>query len=176
MGRCRECRVRPALPADLPDLRRIEWAAGQRYRDYGLDHVADDEPLSVEALLGYATNDRAWVATAGGDEPVGYILVDVVDGAAHIEQVSVAPEHQGQGIGRALVEQVVAWATTRGVTTVTLTTFGHIPWNRPLYEHLGFRVLNEDEIGVGLRSVRQVEAEHGLDPDLRVAMGMDLTA
>jgi GNAT superfamily N-acetyltransferase len=169
-------RVRPALAADLPELRRIEWAAGQRYRDYGLDHVADDEPLPMDALLGYSTDDRAWVATAGGDEPVGYILVDVIEGAAHIEQVSVAPEHQGRGVGRALVEQVAAWATTRGVTAVTLTTFGHLPWNRPLFEHMGFRVLQEDEIGVGLRTVRQVEAEHGLDPELRVAMWMDLPA
>jgi GNAT superfamily N-acetyltransferase len=129
----------------------------------------------MDVLLAYATNGRAWVAMTG-DELVGYILVDVIEGTAHIEQVSVLPEYQGQGVGRTLVQQVADWARTSGGTAVTLTTFGHIPWNRPLYEHLGFRVLGEDEIGPGLRTVRQVEAEHGLDPDLRVVMRMDLSA
>jgi hypothetical protein len=52
----------------------------------------------------------------------------------------------------------------------------HIPWNRPLYEHLGFRALSGEEIGSGLRAVCDAEAEHGLDPDLRVVMRLDLNA
>jgi ribosomal protein S18 acetylase RimI-like enzyme len=31
---------------------------------------------------------------------VAYVLVDVVDGNAHVAQISVAPESQGQGVGR----------------------------------------------------------------------------
>jgi len=62
------------------------------------------------------------------------------------------------------------------MTALTLTTFGHISWNRPLYEHLGFRVLSGEEIGSGLRAVCDAEAEHGLDPDLRVVMRLDLNA
>jgi GNAT superfamily N-acetyltransferase len=171
-----EVRVRYARTADLPLLRTIEWAAGQRYRDCGLDQVADDEPAPAEVLRAYTAAGRAWVAAGDADEAVGYILVDEVDGAAHIEQVSVMPEHQGQGVGRALIGQVARWASARGIKALTLTTFGHIPWNRPLYEHLGFRVLHDEEIGVGLRTVRQAEVEHGLDPELRVVMRLDLRA
>jgi len=166
--------VRPARRDDLAALREIERASGQRFRDFGLDHVADDEPESIEILQGYATAGRAWVAVGDADEPVGYVLVDEIDGGAHIEQLSVAPDHQGRGVGRALIEHVNHWAAESGMVAVTLTTFGHIPWNRPLYEHLGFRVLSEDEIGVGLREVREEEAGHGLDPELRVVMRLDL--
>lgn len=166
--------VRPAGRRDLPFLRAIEWASGQRYRDYGLDRVADDEPASIEVLDGYARDGRAWVAVDDEDRPLGYILVDLVDGAGHIEQVSVVPNYQGRGIGRALIEQVKAWASGRGINSLTLTTFSHIPWNRPLYEHLGFRVLTGEQITPGLRAVRRAEAKHGLDPDLRVVMGLDL--
>jgi GNAT superfamily N-acetyltransferase len=166
--------VRPPVTEELATLRDIERASGQRYRDYGLDHVADDEPASIEVLQGYAADSRAWVVLGLAGEVVGYVLVDEIDGAAHVEQVSVLPDHQGQGLGRLLIERVQSWATTKGLRSVTLTTFGHIPWNRPLYEHLGFRVVTEEKIGPGLQAVREAEAEHGLDPNLRVVMRLDL--
>ncbi|MDE3205396.1 MAG: GNAT family N-acetyltransferase [Acidobacteriota bacterium] len=168
-------RVRAVRLDDLPVLREIERAAGERYREFGLNRVADDEPASIEVLTEYVAGGRAWAAEDAGGAPVGYILVDAVDGAAHIEQVSVAPEHQGRGLGRALVERAARWAAGQGMGALTLTTFGHIPWNRPLYEHLGFRVLSDDELDPGLRSVRDAEAAHGLDPAWRVAMRRDLS-
>ena len=167
--------MRPARSGDLSQLRRIERASGQRYREFGLDHVAEDEPAPVETLAAYAADGRAWVAVGADDEPVGYILVDRVDDAAHIEQVSVLPEHQGRGIGKALIARARAWAEERAMPALTLTTFGHIPWNRPLYEHLGFRVVSEAELGPELRAVREHEAGHGLDPELRVVMRQELS-
>jgi GNAT superfamily N-acetyltransferase len=166
--------VRPAVGDDLPILRQIEWASGQRFREYGLDHVADDEPVSVEVLSRYASQGRAWVAVDHADQPIGFVVVDMVDGLGHIEQVSVAPDWQGQGLGRALIEQAKAWAVSRDVPALTLTTFEHIPWNRPLYEHLGFRVLSPDQITPGVQARRDAETEHGLDPELRVVMRLDL--
>jgi hypothetical protein len=58
--------------------------------------------------------------------------------------------------------------------SLTLTTFSDVPWNRPLYEHLGFRVLSEEEIGPGLRTIRDRETTEGLDPSTRVVMRFDL--
>ncbi len=136
--------------------------------------MADDEPAPTEVLSRYAEDGRVWVAVEADDIPIGYILVDEVDGAAHIEQVSVLPDHQGRGVGRALIAMAIQWATNHGMSALTLTTFGHIPWNSPLYEHLGFRVLNDDEVGPGLRALRDSEAAHGLDPALRVVMVRDL--
>jgi hypothetical protein len=45
-----------------------------------------------------------------------------------------------------------------------------VPWNRPLYKHLGFRVLGDEELSLGLRALRDDESAHGLDPELRVCM------
>jgi GNAT superfamily N-acetyltransferase len=167
-------RIRPAVHKDLPTLRGIERASGQRYRDYGLGRVADGEPAPLAVLARYADDGRAWVAVDNSDQPVGYILVDPIDGGGHVEQVSLAPDHQGEGVGRALIEQVQTWAISMSLLALTLTTFGHIPWNRPLYEHLGFRVLSQTEIGPGVRRVRESGAEHSLDPNLRVVMRLDL--
>ena len=104
------------------------------------------------------------------DQPVGYVVVDVVDGDAHIEQVSVLPHDQGQGVGRALMDVVEQWGRETGRPAITLTTFIDVPWNAPLYLHLGFDVLAESEIGPELRSLVAEEAAHGLDPETRVCM------
>ena len=155
-------------------LQEIERLAGERFRDAGLPAVADDEPASVEELARYAADGRSWVAEDALGQPVGYVLVDRVDGCAHIEQVSVRPDQQGTGIGRALLAHVRGWAVGRGLSAITLTTFTDIPWNAPLYRHLGFRDLTEAEIGPELRRLRDEETAHGLDPAKRVCMRAEI--
>jgi hypothetical protein len=61
-----------------------------------------------------------------------------------------------------------------GHPAVTLTTYADVRWNQPLYEHLGFRVLNDDEIGPELRAIRATEHARGLDVSPRVCMSLDL--
>jgi len=131
---------------------------------------ADAEPAPIAELDEYARAGRGWVAVGEGDQPIGYLIVDIVDDAAHIEQLSVVPEHQGTGVARALVDQVRTWATDNGYPAITLTTFTDVAWNRPLYEHLGFRVIAPDDVGPELRAVRDHEAALGLEPALRVCM------
>ncbi|MHB8466201.1 MAG: GNAT family N-acetyltransferase [Acidimicrobiales bacterium] len=156
-------------------LQDVERRASEQFRDVGMEHIAEHEPASVEELGAYASDGRAWVATDEAGAPIGYVLVDLVDGHAHMEQVSVRPEHQGAGVGRELLARVRAWALEGGRDAITLTTFADVAWNRPLYEHLGFRVLADAEIGPDLAAVRLHEAELGLDPALRVCMRLDLT-
>jgi GNAT superfamily N-acetyltransferase len=166
--------VRATRYTDISDLRAIEWAAGQRFSEFGMAHIADDEPASSDVMATYVRAGRSWVATQPDDRPVGYVLVDELDGLAHIEQVSVLPDQQGNGHGRALVERVADWARATGRRGITLTTYGHIPWNRPLYEHLGFRVLDPAELGPELAARRADEAEAGMDPALRVVMRREI--
>lgn len=170
--------VRPALPEDGPVLRDIERLAGERFRDVGLDPIADNEPFSLDELTRYANAGRSWVATSdtAAGAPVGYLLADIVDSNAHVEQMSVRPDHQGAGVGRALLGAVRAWALAQDMEALTLTTFSDVPWNAPLYRHLGFETLDEAAIGPELRAVRAREAAHGLDPTLRVCMTLVVAA
>ena len=39
-----------------------------------------------------------------------------------------------------------------------------MPWNGPLYEHLGFRVLDESELGPEMLSRREHDVAGGLSP------------
>jgi GNAT superfamily N-acetyltransferase len=166
--------IRAARRDDLPELVEIERVAAERFRSLGMDLVADDDPGSVEELAPYADGGQAFVSVDGDDRPVGYLLLDVVDGAAHIEQVSVHPEHARQGIGRALIERASSWARARGLDALTLTTYVEVPWTGPYYERLGFRYLAADEETPGLRAIRSDERALGLDAWPRACMSRSL--
>ncbi|MBC2588568.1 MULTISPECIES: GNAT family N-acetyltransferase [Rhodococcus] len=167
-------RVRPALAAELPVLQDIERAAGRAFADLGMDAVAADPPPTLEELHEYVTGGRAWVCLDGHDRPVAYLLADVVDGTAHIEQVSVHPDHARRGLGRALIDHLAGWARVRELPALTLTTFADVPWNGPYYRRLGFRYLRDDELGPGLRQIRRDEAAGGMDRWPRAAMRREL--
>lgn len=168
--------IRPARPDDLPELPEVERAAGLPFRGIGMDVVADDDPPTVDELAAYQADGRAWVFADPDDRPVAYLLVAVVDGHAHIEQVSVRPEHARRGIGRQLVEVAREWAVARGLPALSLTTYAEVPWNGPYYERLGFAVVPEAELSPGLREIRAAEAAKGLDAWPRVVMSMRLTS
>jgi GNAT superfamily N-acetyltransferase len=164
--------IRLARTDDLAALIAIELAAGAAFRDLGMDVVADDDPGSPEELGPYAEDGRALVAVDGDDRPVGYLLLDIVDGAAHIEQVSVHPDHARRGIGRALIKEAVSWARSRGLDALTLTTYVEVPWNGPYYERLGFAYVAAEEETPGLRALRVRERARGLDAWPRACMRM----
>lgn len=168
-------RIRPALRPELPLLQAIERAAGEPFRTIGMPAVADDEPPPLALLENYRRGGRCWVATDDpADLPVGYLIADRVDGAAHIEQISVAPAAARRGVGRALIDHLDGWAAQQGLSALTLTTFADVPWNAPYYTRLGFRTVTEDKLGDGLRGIRSQEAEHGLDRWPRVCMRREL--
>jgi GNAT superfamily N-acetyltransferase len=162
--------IRPARPDDAPVLQEIEVEAGGLFATIGMDRVAADPPFTITELEAYATAGHAWVAVDGLGRPLGYLVAELVDGAAHIEQVSVRPGHGRRGIGGALVDGVAEWAASEGIEALTLTTFRDVPWNGPLYERLGFVRLDERAMTPGLRRIRAIEAAHGLDAWPRIAM------
>ncbi len=166
--------IRPGRPDDAERLRAIERGAGLRFADVGMPEIAAHEPPAAERLVRYADEGRCWVALSADGTVVGYVIVDLVDDDAHVEQISVLPDHQGRGFGRQLLDEVGTWARGRGLTALTLTTFAEVPWNRPLYEHLGFRCLTEAELSPALAAVRDHETTLGLDPSQRVVMRREL--
>jgi GNAT superfamily N-acetyltransferase len=135
--------------------------------------VADDPPPDLEALRAFQRDGRAWVFVDGDDHPVAYLLVETVDDRAHVEQVSVHPSHARHGIGRRLLDCADSWAAEHGRSELTLTTYVDVPWNGPYYQRLGFRFLQDDEIGEQLRAIREREVAIGLDSWPRAAMIRD---
>jgi GNAT superfamily N-acetyltransferase len=157
--------IREADPSEFGLLRQIEDSADDMFTAIGIGPFA---ALEEDNHLG-----RAAVVLVSGRPAHGFACVDIVDGVAHLWQLSVVPSFGRQGIGRALVQAVCDWASSKGYAAVTLTTFRDVPWNAPFYSRLGFRVM--DELPPGLQAIRDHEAEIG-DDDFgpRVAMRKDL--
>jgi NAD(P)H-dependent FMN reductase/GNAT superfamily N-acetyltransferase len=158
-----------ARPEHLGEIPNIELAAARLLRghapEYVLSETTSDAVLQSALRLGHL-----WVALAG-NTPVGVAHVEAIDTrTAHLEEIDVRPEHGRRGLGTRLVTEVCAWAASAGYDSVTLTTFSDVPWNRPFYERLGFRVVPGAELSAALRVIADDERRRGLDPSRRVVM------
>lgn len=84
-----------------------------------------------------AERDGRWVGTATG------LLADGAPGGATLVGMWVDPAARRQGLGRALVEAVVAWARARGATQVDLHVTESNGAALALYRRCGFELTGE---------------------------------
>jgi ribosomal protein S18 acetylase RimI-like enzyme len=103
---------------------------------------------------------------------IGFAVAWMVDREGHLDELAVAPAHGRRGVGRALVDEVVAWTLARELPSITLTTFRDVPWNSPYYEKLGFHVVST--LTPALQALVDQQATWGLEPSLRVVMRRSL--
>jgi GNAT superfamily N-acetyltransferase len=160
---------------DLAVLPDIEDAAGRLFEPYDAGE-ADDVNITADMSLTSAAvrEGRLWVATHGSDV-VGFVLATIVDRQAHLHEMAVLPEYGRQGLGSELVGTVERWAHKNGMAAVTLSTRYDIPFNGPFYARLGFTVIQEEQLGPGLRHLRQEEQQRGLDVRRRAIMRLGLS-
>ena len=71
-------------------------------------------------------------------EVVGYTVMSVEAGAAHILNLCIAPAHRGQGLGRAALDYVVATARARAVERILLEVRPTNGIAQRLYRSAGF--------------------------------------
>ncbi len=145
--------IRPARPDELAELVELEQAADRLFAVAGYGETPP--PASVQELR------NATALLVSGDPPAGYARMEVVDGRAHLEGLSVRPRCMRQGRGSELVRAACAWAAEHGYAEITLCTFAEVPWNGPFYAKLGFVELHE--LTPGLRKLRETEGRLGLD-------------
>lgn len=162
--------VRRLRVSELERVREIELDAGRVFAELGMTQIAEHEPPSVDELAEFAKAGRAWVAVDGTDVPEAYLLMTVVDGCAHIEQVSVARSARGEGVGAALINYLAQIAADEGRSWLTLTTFRDVPWNAPYYQRLGFESVSPEAIGPELVELVEIEHTRILGDHPRVAM------
>lgn len=147
--------IRPAAPEDLEYLQALETASDSLLAAVLEPAFAD---LSAPPPADFAASLYILVS---GSPPRGFVRIEELDGQAHLEQLSVHPDHARNGLGRALVEAAAEWARSRGFTAMTLCTFADIPFNAPFYASCGFEGLADP--GPELAALRIHENEIGLD-------------
>ncbi|MBP2330974.1 GNAT superfamily N-acetyltransferase [Kibdelosporangium banguiense] len=141
--------VRTADAAELPFLAEIERAADLVFHAVGIVFPPGTVIDTVE--------DASQVLVMG-EPPIAFAYCSRLDDHLHLHQIAVHPQHARRGLGTVLMEAVVERAGSLGVT---LTTFAHVPWNRPWYARLGFAEMVSP--GPELADVVKAERDAGLD-------------
>jgi RimJ/RimL family protein N-acetyltransferase/predicted N-acetyltransferase YhbS len=164
--------VRPAREDELKVASAIDDDACALYAEAGIviDTTRETWFFAQELEHWRASLDAGemlFACNAAG-EPVGFAAFGKVDGVPHLHQLSVRRGWMKRGIGRALLARVIRWSVRPGV--LTLTTYDHLAWNRPFYEHEGFVCVDESECGHELRAIVRDERRALPLPECRVVM------
>lgn len=164
--------IRLAIPGDVPSLPAIESVACALFEAIPATAALPPYLTGIEDFAEAQEQGLLWVAETAAGALVGFALAERLDGALHLEELDVLPEHGRQGIGTRLVGALCDRARVLGVA-VTLCTFREVPWNAPFYQRLGFRALRDEELTPGLVARIRVEEKAGLPRELRVAMRLE---
>lgn len=90
-------------------------------------------------------NDGLWIARID-DQIVGSIAISGRDAdtlGARLRWLIVAPECQGQGLGKLLMREAIDFCKCARFKRIYLTTFAGLDAARHLYEKEGFRLVTE---------------------------------
>ncbi len=106
-----------------------------------LETVLFDEPWTREQFLGelaHVPQSRHYLVVRDGEGLRGYAGLRAVPPEADVQTLAVAPRTQGTGLGRALLDELLAEARRRGCTEVFLEVRHDNEPARALYIARGF--------------------------------------
>ncbi|WP_324778430.1 GNAT family N-acetyltransferase [Arthrobacter sp. PGP41] len=138
---------RPAVPADLPEVRRITRDAYLRAGHFAADHPYMGVLEDVEHRAEHA---QVWVAEAAGTVVAAVTLTFAgqpyseiaTDGELEFRMLALDPAHQGGGVGRAVPWCARSWSTP-GSCRASERSASPAPRSlrraHSLYRWLGFR-------------------------------------
>lgn len=141
------CTIRPAGPDDgefilslVPRFAACALPTGHRKRDVVPAIRAEIE----RALHDPRPGEHFFVAEDAGGERTGFLHLQLQRDflsavrACHVSDLAVAEEHDGQGIGHALLEHARQWARDHDCKLLTLSVFPGNVRARALYDRAGF--------------------------------------
>ncbi len=98
----------------------------------------DAWPLEMFYTEFFQPDTRRYIVAEVDGETVGYAGVMVIDTTADIQTIGVLPRFEGQGIGRAMLTELLDEARRRGAETVMLEVRADNPRAQQLYTRFGF--------------------------------------
>jgi GNAT superfamily N-acetyltransferase len=142
-----DVRVRPASAADrefvVSLMPRLVEFGPPRWRDPE-QMTAFDTEVITRNLLDPARGAAVLIAEDADGTPLGLIHLHAAtehyihEEHGHVEDLIVAPEGEGRGVGRALMLKAEEWARGRGYRWLTLNVFAENLRAREVYRRLGY--------------------------------------
>src|SRR6187431_943399 len=113
-------------------------------REYGFDSSFEGLVAEITAkfLASFdASRERCWIADIHGTQVGSIFLVRHTDDVAKLRLLLVDPAGRGQGLGRRLVGECIAFAKACGYRKITLWTQNILLAARKIYKDQGFVVV-----------------------------------
>lgn len=129
--KCRVIRIRRGEEADLQAVVRLDREAFPAEWHY-------DEGTLLRALRAAHV-----FLVAHDDSVIGYAYGDIQGGSAHLSRLAISVEHQGRGVGTALLSEAVSLFHQRGAWCITLNTQGSNSASQRLYQQFGFQSVGQ---------------------------------
>ncbi|MBM9537734.1 GNAT family N-acetyltransferase [Desulfobulbus alkaliphilus] len=133
--------VRRARHEDLDDLTALLCLLFSLEADFDWDEKKQHQGLNL-----MLNNSRGCVLVAENENRIvgmctGQVVISTAEGgpAVLVEDVVVAEEAQGQGVGRALLEAMAAWAREQGATRMQLLADANNTPALQFYQQVGWR-------------------------------------
>ena len=137
--------LREGEPADADAIRALTREAYAKWVS-----VIGREPLPMSADYERAVREHRFDLLFAAERLVALIETDVREDHVLIVNVAVAPDLQGQGLGRRMLAYADALARIEGLREVRLYTNARFEANIAIYRRLGYAVSREAPFGDGV--------------------------
>jgi len=147
-----------ATRADVPDVIAL---LARIWEEYGFIWEPETEfPDLFRFDEHYAPPHGAFWVVRDAGQLVGSIGVERVDATtAEIHRLYLDAHLRGRGLGRALVEEVLAWCRANAFTRLVLWSDTRFEHSHRLYRRLGFAQLGERTVAGDLNASREYRFE-----------------
>jgi len=147
--------LREATPDDLPAICGLGEAVNALHHEAWPQVFAEPgDPLRHAAhwRQSIATEQATVFVVERAGQVIGFVTVGLQQDNhlllqptryARIGSISVAPDCQGQGLGRRLMQAAEAWARQRGAPDIRLNVWAFNQRALALYEELGYEVRSQ---------------------------------
>jgi ribosomal protein S18 acetylase RimI-like enzyme len=134
--------IRPARPRDAASFVDMWQAVVEEGRYVRSETVAHPTRVYRSRFRRPWTDQEAQLVAVDGDRVVGHLFIQrerhpVTRHVATLG-ISVAPDRRGQGLGAALLDEAIRWATSVGVEKIVLSVYPTNTAAISLYRRFGF--------------------------------------
>lgn len=134
--------IEPASSADAQTVIRL---IGRVYDEYGfIFEPADEVPDLLAFTRHYVAPHGAFFVIRQPEQMVGSVGVERLGrDSAELHRLYLDADLRGRGLGRALVEAVIAWCRAEGIRHLLLWSDTRFDRAHVLYERMGFQRTGE---------------------------------
>ncbi len=125
--------VRPARPEDSASIGDLVRASYSKY----VECIGKEPAPMLEDYAALIEAGEVWVL-AEGEEVFGVLVMRPAEDHLFVDNVAVAPGHQGRGLGRELMAFAEERAKRDGLQEIRLYTNEKMHENLDIYARLGF--------------------------------------